>query len=175
MKKISLFTLILTIVIFSGCSWFQKSNTQNASTSDISTTTPPPAVVDERLALCNVDPTPREIGDNQYPIAKKYEKLPRLGQIFTAVPCSATRLNAAFKEAFPGDGEYFAGSSLNLSQNPSSSLITTFKTIGYSCSKNSAENQCKNWKLEKSVDVNTLLQLEPYIEFFASDDCINCG
>ncbi len=138
------------------------------------TTTAPSA--DERLALCNAAPIPREIGDNQYPIAKKYEKLTRLGQIFTAEPCDEARLTAVFKEVYRGYGEgAVQGSSLNLSKNPSSTLITIFKSIGYSCLENVAENQCKKWKLEKSVDVKALLQLEPYTEFFASDDCINCG
>ena len=178
MKKFSLVLLVLSLIVFSGCSSAQNTDTKNPETNKVTTTTSATSrtPTEESLILCSMPPQATDIGSNEYPIAAKYEKLTKLGQIFTAAPCKAARLNAVFNEVYQGGVEgSVIGSSLTLLKNPDSSLVTTFKNIGYTCSEKAAENECKAWKLEKPVDVNDLLKLEPYVEFFASDDCVNCG
>lgn len=186
MKKSALGLLAFLVFLLVACSESRNKPTSNIpndeaipiqQTSTLNTSENQSInMIDERLALCNEKPKPREVGDESYPILDKYSKVYRLGQLFTAAPCDKDRLNIVFKSVYKGFGAgYVLGSTVFLSKTPSSSLISTFKQIGYVCSNNVDEIQCDRWKLDKSVTVESLLQLEPYSDFFKGDDCINCG
>lgn len=123
-------------------------------------------------ALCTDAPTLTDIGRDVYPIDPKYAGLGFLGQLFTAYNCGSTRVSKIF--GVDGDN-YTVGSTIWLKNNPSQSLISTFKSIGFKCNEEASDASCKEWELRGSVKVDELMKLEPYHESFKADDCINCG
>lgn len=131
--------------------------------------------IERKLAqnpLCNSKPTQTDNGRSVYPIDPIYKDLTFLGQLFTAHSCGPERLS----ELHGIEGEtYTLGSSLRLKHNPSQSLIDTLTSIGYACSDTAPNEQCTQWELWKSIQVDELLQLKPFYEDVASDDCTQCG
>lgn len=123
-------------------------------------------------ALCTDTPTGTDIGRDVYPIDPKYDGLGFLGQLFTAYNCGQARVS----KIFGVDGNnYTLGSAIWLKSNPSQSLISTFKSIGFKCGEDVSDVSCKKWELWDSVKVDDLIKLEPYSENFEADDCRNCG
>ena len=113
-----------------------------------------------------------------YPIDPKYDGLGFLGQLFTAYNCGSTRISKIF--GVEGD-KYTLGSAIRLKGQPSQSLIEIYLSIGFNCYDAESNAPCKSEIgtkkiiLDKPVKVEELMKLEPYHEFFRSDDCINCG
>lgn len=124
----------------------------------------------ERAVVCTDPPKPTEIGRDIYPIAKKYERLEFLGQLFTAHACGEERL----KKIFGVEGDtYTLGSTLFLENEPSQKLEKTLRDIGFSCVEN--KEKCRQWGLNETVEIEALMKLEPFVENFRDDDCRNCG
>lgn len=131
------------------------------------------AVEDDELEnLCNAKPIQLAIGRDEFPIDKKYSNLNFLGQIFTAYDCGGGRINKIFGV---NDGVYTLGSTVWLKDNPDKNLINTFKSIGFSCVEKDIPSECKKWRLDGNVKIDDLIKLEPYYNYFKSDDCIHCG
>jgi len=124
------------------------------------------------VSLCDDEPFGTAIGGNVYPIDSKYKNLHFLGQLFTAANCGQERLSHI--DGVDGKN-YILGSTIFLKNKPSQSLVNVFKSIGFRCYDNSLDYQCMSWSLDKHVEVNELLKLEPYYENFNGDDCVNCG
>lgn len=117
--------------------------------------------------------TDEEVSENGailYPVHPKYGNLNFLGRLFTANDCSEVRL----KEVMRTD-DYELGSTVWLKSNPSNEFIKVLSAIGYVCSERIAQNSCKKWRLEKTVKIEEILRLLPYVELIENDDCIYCG
>ncbi len=122
--------------------------------------------------LCKAPANPTESGRIVFPIDEKYTKLNFLGQVFTAAKCGDERLFSIWGIS----GEmYTLGSTLNLSKNPSSELVKSLKDIGFECTEKTSEAECKVWRLSREVRAKSLVILEPFMEYMASDDCFLCG
>lgn len=159
-------SIVITAVIVGGGFYFLQS--KNAITKTEPATDAPYAT----SALCTDAPTEHGIGRAIYPIDSKYGGLGFLGQLFTAYPCGPARMNSIFGV----DGNnYTLGSAVWLKSNPSQSLISTFKSIGFTCSEKVSDASCKKWELWDSVKVDELMKLEPHSVNFKADDCRNCG
>ncbi len=121
---------------------------------------------------CTDPPTSTDNGREVYPVAEKYSKLQFLGELFTAADCNPERLGKIF--GVDGDS-YTLGSSLRLNKNPSPELVTSLKDIGYACKEINDEGVCRYWSLDKTAKIDDLRNLIPYLDFFESNDCVNCG
>lgn len=141
------------LIILGGCSLF---NTSTLSSQELQT-------------VCNGDAKKDDKGRLSFPVAKKYEAVKYLGQLFTAKQCGNERLAQV-----PGvtGNMYNIGSTLFLQNDASPELLNTLKNIGYSCVENKAS--CKQWGLNVPVKVSELLLLEPFVENFREDDCREC-
>jgi len=147
---------------------------QEVQTDETVTTKPEPKAETSysTSALCTDAPTGTDIGRDVYPIDPKYDGLGFLGQLFTAYNCGPTRVS----KIFGVDGNnYTLGSAIWLKNNPSQSLINTFKSVGFECDEEASDVSCKKWELWDTVKVDDLMRLEPYHENFEADDCRNCG
>ncbi len=178
-------SVIITTVIVSGSFYFwqkaqidvlrqeiQNLKIQNEQlTSKLNTTTETPNDY-QTSTLCTDPPVGTDIGSDVYPIDPKYSTLQFLGQLFTAYKCGPERVSKIF--GMDGD-DYTLGSGIWLKNNPSQSLINTFKSIGFRCRENNPDASCKEWELLNEVKINELMKLEPYHENFKGDDCIHCG
>jgi hypothetical protein len=122
--------------------------------------------------LCKTPANPTESGRIVFPIDEKYSNLKFLGQVFTAAKCGDERLFSIW--GISGEN-YTLGSSLNLIKKPSKELVTSLEDIGYECSDNVEKADCMTWRLSREVKVKSLVILEPFIEYMASDDCFLCG
>jgi hypothetical protein len=121
---------------------------------------------------CTDNPEPTDIGRLIFPIAPKYSPLAFLGELFTASDCGSDRMSNVF--GIKGD-EYILGSALKLAKNPIQTLIDTLKSIGYACASVGEESACRQWNLEKVVKTESVLMLKPFMEYFESNSCVNCG
>jgi len=152
-----------------------------AEDKDVDTTVPVATAPATKIKVANNDtlpsfcadtPTPTDIGRDIYPIEIKYINLGFLGQIFTAYKCGPERVD----QIFGVEGtDYTLGSTIWLRDNPTQSLIDTFKSIGFTCDEESPDATCKTWKLLDTVKVDDLIKLEPFYQNFEADDCQNCG
>ncbi len=125
-----------------------------------------------KSSLCTAPATVTDAGSDVFPIDPKYKGIKFLGQLFTAFNCGSERVG----KIFGVDGNnYTLGSAIWLKNNPSQSLISTFKSIGFKCSEEVSDVSCKKWELLDSVRVDDIIKLEPYSENFEADDCRNCG
>lgn len=152
MKKLLSFSLGM-LIILGGCSLF---NTTTLSSQELQT-------------MCSGDAKKDDKGRLAFPVAKKYEAVKYLGQLFTAKQCSDERLA---KVPGVGGGMYYLGSTLFLQNDASPELLNTLKEIGYSCVENKAS--CKQWGLNNPVKASELLKLETFVENFREDDCRQC-
>jgi S-layer homology domain/PsbP-like protein len=120
---------------------------------------------------CVADPVTDESGHTVYPIAKTYENVKFLGQLFTAADCGPDRLGKIY--GVKGD-EYQLGSSLLLSKDPSADLVADLKAVGYACHDTNPETSCRQWELAQTVKTESLLGLKTFMDYFKSDACFNC-
>ena len=110
-------------------------------------------------------------GKNVFPIIPLYEKMPILGQLFTASYCNDERM-ATIAEIT--DGQYTAGSIIWLQDNPPEEMITILHDIGYTCS-GGTEGTCTKWRLaETSIDPQKILQLRSFSQKITDDACVYC-
>lgn len=100
----------------------------------------------------------------------QYEQADTIGSIITAYHCSPERLS---QHPQIQEGSYTGGSIIWLSENPSTALLTTIKTIGYVCSGGS-EGNCKKWRLDTTVTIDSFVSIEPFIYEVADDACPLC-
>ncbi len=122
-------------------------------------------------ALCSEQPQGSEGGVFRYPVNPKWKQLTILGQLFTAADCGSSRLSQV-----PGvqNGTYQPGVAVWTKTTPSSQLVTTLQTIGFTCGDNTSDATCQQWNLDKPVLVTDLQKLEPYTDELKFDQCIRC-
>lgn len=176
MNKITKIALSVAILSILGCNIPTATTTPEPKTepqTESQATKP-----ETKISLCDEKPTTTEIGRDILPIDPKYKDLGFLGQLFTAYPCGKDRV----KQVFGVEGDsYTLGSTIFLKGQPSQALIDTYLSIGFSCFELSSGAACKSEtgdkkiELSKTVKVDDLMKLEPFYEFFKSDDCVNCG
>ncbi|MFC1788175.1 hypothetical protein ACFLZY_03070 [Patescibacteria group bacterium] len=165
--KLSLILFLVSIVLLgAGC----KSAPQQSPSQPI--ITPSEATDSKPVDLCDQIPVQNMIGRDILPIADAYSHLDFLGQIFTAADCGQDRINQVFGVE---NGLYSIGSRIFLRSKPDTILINVLHKIGYSCSATGFDADCQEWQLTESVNVNLLLELEPFSENISGDDCVNCG
>jgi len=128
-------------------------------------------------SLCTAQPTPLEIGYSAYPIDTKYASLGHLGELFTADDCKdGVRMSKIYGVTQDESFSYTLGVTINLTNKPSTNLLTTIKIIGFQCKeKNTTDANCKQWELKNSALVSEILKLKPFYQEIQSSDCIHCG
>lgn len=104
----------------------------------------------------------------EMPTDPKYSNLKNLGQLFTAIRCGN------YQSKNIQDGKFFTGIKLSLNTFPNDELLSNLLNLGFSCEEGVDHKDCKTWLLSKAVDAKSLIILEPFIDFFESDDCVNC-
>lgn len=122
--------------------------------------------------LCTDAPTATAIGRDIYPIAPEYSHLGFLGQLFTAADCGEQRVSQLFGVS---GNDYTLGSTIWLTNSPSSALQDQLIDIGFTCATDDSSASCETWQLWDAVSTDSLLELEPYSDEFTSDDCTICG
>ncbi|MDX9970409.1 MAG: hypothetical protein RBS56_00675 [Candidatus Gracilibacteria bacterium] len=100
----------------------------------------------------------------EMPIDPKYSNIKNLGQLFTAIRCGNYQLKNI------KDGKFFSGIKLSLNTFPNDELLSNLLNLGFSCEEGVAHKDCKTWLLSKAVDAKSLIILEPFIDFFESDE-----
>jgi hypothetical protein len=123
----------------------------------------------DTLALCVGGDTIAPNGRVFHAVFPKYEKLPFLGQIFTADDCGMQRFRQLFRDP---DATYKEGSHLTLAPNAPEAVRTLLRSIGFTCDSGTP---CTDWTLKKWVRMGDLLKLKPYARYMTGDDCVNCG
>jgi len=123
---------------------------------------------------CQATPIPNEIGYSSYPAHPSMDYLSHLGSLLTAYDCGAERVGKIF--GVKGD-EYTLGSQITLKDRPDQKFIQDLKSIGYQCVSSQGDENCLEWKLNKTVKIKDLLILRSYIQSgkIINNDCINCG
>lgn len=110
--------------------------------------------------------------DGSIDLAEAYKQLPTIGQIFTASHCGD---DAVEQLSFVQDGQYVGGLTIWLPHVADNELTELFKKGGFVCSGEN-EYTCKKWRLseDKTVPVETLLEMRQYAPQMALDECLEC-
>ncbi len=125
-------------------------------------------------AYCTAAAATTAIGSVEYPVAPKYAALRGLGMLFTARDCGAAR----FAEVSKGLDYGLVGGRLNLKDFPSAKLRTTLESAGFICAavgKSPSTASCEAWRLNAAPEPQKLIELQPYFEEIAGEDCSACG
>lgn len=125
--------------------------------------------------LCKAEPVENDIGALVYPIDKKYERMPHLGQVFTALDCKDEE-RAKEVRGF-SDGHYSAGITLSWGEGTllPSDLKLLLTRMGF------MQTKPGTWKTEAALSMEQIKELyvmlaDPLIyDRLKYEDCIKCG
>ncbi len=167
--NLAIFTsLFLVVLVGAGCAI--------PSTSALSSRTKPSSQASSTTStsICQSNGIEDESGAHLEPIADVYQKLPALGQIYTALDCgNYARIQQirGMKDGFYQDGIRFRWAN----QEPPIGLQTLLTNLGF---KKTAPMV---WDLQDPISLKHLIQLQPYFNGqmenpgFVGEDCIHCG
>jgi hypothetical protein len=120
---------------------------------------------------CTASPDDSGIGDLRNPVADKYIKLTKLGQLFTAADCGPERLRALYGDL----SGHISDLQIVLKTAPSSALYNTLYGLGFAPTDGNDTAKSKVWLLTTTVTYEKLLKLLPYAQEMNYDDCTRCG
>lgn len=136
------------------------------------TTTPPTALAPNP---CTMEPTENEAGQRVYPIASKYDLLPHLGQIFTALDCQDPS-RAKQVSGFNADGNYTAGILIKWKEGGASGQIReALRKLGFTEPDKQTMRADHNFSIDDLRALRDILNDPEAVQALDREDCVSCG
>lgn len=164
MKSIFFITTCAFLLVGGGC-------TKQAETARTSAP-PQPAPVSN---LCTVEPSQNEAGRLVYPIDAKYQRLPHLGQIFTALDCQDPD-RAKRVPGFNPEEKYTAGILLKWrTEGASGQIREALRKLGFTEPDKQTMRSTYPYTIDDLRTLRDILNDPEAIQALDREDCITCG